>query len=83
MTQDQKVLRVRREVMPAVEAYKKTITPGNPFGCKETLKKVVKIYDECKQGLNGAMPSANKIGYGDLRDHMNNAMAHYNLKHSY
>lgn len=83
MTKDQTVLRVRKEIMPAVEAYEKTVTPGNPFGCKEKLKKVVKIYDECKKGLNGSMPSANKIGYGHVRDKLNEAMSHHGLQHSY
>lgn len=83
MTKDLNVLKVRQVIMPAVEAYEKTVTPGNPFGCKEKLEKVVKIYDECKKGLNGSMPTANKIGYSHIRNTMIDAMAHYNLKHSY
>jgi hypothetical protein len=83
MIKDPAVLRVRKEIMPAIEAYEKTVTSGKPFGCKTTLQKVVKIYDECKKGLNGSMPSANKIGYGHIRDKMNEAMAYHDLTHSY
>jgi hypothetical protein len=53
MTHDQNVLRVRKEMMPKIEAYQKTITTEKPFGCKEKLQKVVNAYDECKKVLNG------------------------------
>jgi hypothetical protein len=82
MTHDVRVLQVRKKIIPEVEAYEKTITSEKPFGCKQKLEKVVHAYDECKK-VFGQMPSANKIGYGHIRDRMNNAMEHYSLKHSY
>lgn len=83
MTKDRKLLKVRNAIMPAINDYKETITKEKPYGCSEKLQKVVKIHDECQKGLGARMPSANKIGYGDIRDQMNNAMAHYGLRHSY
>ena len=69
--------------MPAIEDYWKTRNQENPHGCSKKLSRVVKIWDECKKGLNGSMPTANKIGYGDKRDALNASMVHFNLKHSY
>ncbi len=83
MTADSKVVRVRKEIMPAIEEYWGTRSKKNPHGCPEKLKRVVKIWDECKQGLNGSMPTANKIGYADRRDDLNASMEHYGLRHSY
>jgi hypothetical protein len=83
MTPDEKALKVRKVIMPAIETYEKTISPGKPHGCKEALTKVVRIYDEFKQMLSNQMPTANKIGYGHVRDRMNDAMRHHNISHSY
>lgn len=83
MTTDQRILRVRKVIMPAVEIFEKTITSEQPHGCPQALKKVVKIYDECRSALGNHMPTANKIGYGHIRNKMNEAMSHYGLRHSY
>lgn len=81
MVKEKRIAIARKEVLPRVEAYWQTCKEGNP-GCREKLSKAVRAFEETKKtfaGMGIKMPSANQIGYGEIRDTLNDHARHYGL----
>jgi hypothetical protein len=73
MTSKSNVLKARKNILPLVKIYWATCKNGE-IGCKKTLEKAVKAFDETKMSFEKMgipMPSANQIGYGEIRDTIN------------
>jgi hypothetical protein len=82
MSKEQRILKARQAILPKVEAYAKTRKPDGSPGCKKTLARAVNAFNETKEQFENwgiKMPSANQIGYGDIRDQLNADARHYGL----
>lgn len=81
MTRDQAINISRKAILGKVQEYWSTCKEGKP-GCKEKLKKAVNAFNETKaqfESWGRKMPSANQIGYADIRDTLNEHARHYGL----
>ncbi len=81
MPKERRIQVARKEILPKVQDYTKTCKEGKP-GCRETLAKAVKAYEETKSSfaqMGIPMPSANQIGYGAVRDMLNEHARQYGL----
>lgn len=81
MVKERRIAIARKEILPAVEDYWKTCKDGK-LGCKETLKKAVSKFEEVKTSFENKgipMPTANQLGYGQIRDDINSHAREYGL----